>query len=167
MCIRDRVSTVELLEVNLINNIAPFILNSRLKPLLEKSAYPSRFIINVTSSEGQFAYTQKTIFHPHTNMTKAALNMMTRTSAEDFARSGILMNSVDVGWVSTGNPIEKKERLASEGHVMPLDIHDAASRIYDPIASSLNENTAPWGKLFKNYKVAVSYTHLDVYKRQG
>lgn len=149
----SEVSTTELLEVNVINNIAPFILNSRLKPLLEKSAFPTRFIINVTSSEGQFSYSRKTIFHPHTNMTKAAVNMMTRTSAEDFAGSGILMNSVDVGWVSTGNPIEKKQRLAEQGHVMPLDIHDAASRIYDPVASALNTELRLWGKLFKNYKI--------------
>lgn len=147
------VSTEELLEVNVINNIAPFILNSRLKPLLEKSDFPTRFIINVTSSEGQFSYSRKTVFHPHTNMTKAALNMMTRTSADDFANSQILMNSVDVGWVSTGNPIEKKERLAEQGHVMPLDIHDAASRIYDPIATALNSDIRHYGKLFKNYKV--------------
>lgn len=147
------VSTEELLEVNVINNIAPFILNSRLKPLLEKSSFPTRFIINVTSSEGQFSYSRKTIFHPHTNMTKAALNMMTRTSADDFAGSEILMNSVDVGWVSTGNPIEKKERLAEQGHVMPLDIHDAASRIYDPIATALNSGIRHYGKLFKNYTV--------------
>lgn len=149
----SEVSTEELLEVNVINNIAPFILNSRLKPLLEKSSFPTRFIINVTSSEGQFSYSRKTIFHPHTNMTKAALNMMTRTSADDFAGSGILMNSVDVGWVSTGNPIEKKERLAEQGHVMPLDIHDAAARIYDPIAAVLNSDIRHYGKLFKNYKV--------------
>lgn len=149
----SEVDTLELLEVNLINNIAPFILNSRLKPLLEQSSFPTRFIINVTSSEGQFSYANKTIFHPHTNMTKAALNMMTRTSAKDFADADILMNSVDVGWVSTGNPIEKKERLATNGHVMPLDIHDAAARIYDPIAMALNENINDWGKLFKNYTV--------------
>lgn len=148
----SEIGTEELLEVNVINNIAPFMLNSRLKPLLEKSSFPTRFIINVTSSEGQFSYSRKTIFHPHTNMTKAALNMMTRTSADDFAGSGILMNSVDVGWVSTGNPIEKKERLAEQGHVMPLDVHDAASRIYDPIASALNSDIRLWGKLFKNYK---------------
>jgi len=149
----SEVSTEELLEVNVINNIAPFILNSRLKPLFEKSAFPTRFIINVTSSEGQFSYSRKTVFHPHTNMTKAALNMMTRTSADDFAGSHILMNSVDVGWVSTGNPIEKKERLAEQGHVMPLDIHDAASRIYDPIAIALNSDIRHYGKLFKNYTV--------------
>jgi len=145
------IDTVELLEVNLVNNIAPFILTSRLKPLLEKSGFPDRFVINVTSSEGQFSYSNKTIFHPHTNMTKAALNMMTRTSATDFAASRIYMNSVDVGWVSTGNPIEKKQRLATQGHVMPLDIHDAAARIYDPVVKALNSGVALWGKLFKNY----------------
>ncbi len=148
----NEIDTFELIEVNLINNIAPFILNSRLKPLFQKSNFEKRFIINVTSSEGQFSYPAKTIFHPHTNMTKAAMNMMTRTSADDFARFGIYMNSVDVGWVSTGNPLEKKVRLAEEGHVMPLDIFDAASRIYAPILDVLTDNIT-WGKLFKNYKI--------------
>jgi NAD(P)-dependent dehydrogenase (short-subunit alcohol dehydrogenase family) len=80
---------VELLEVNLVNQVAPFILNSRLKALLERSEPGPRFIINVTSSEGRFSYRHKTVFHPHTNMAKAALNMMTGISAKDYADSGI------------------------------------------------------------------------------
>ncbi|MCW3466944.1 SDR family NAD(P)-dependent oxidoreductase [Chitinophaga nivalis] len=144
------VDTAEVLSANLVNNIAPFMLNSRLKPLLLQSSFAARFIINVTSSEGQFSYASKTVFHPHTNMTKAALNMMTRTSAADYAASGIYMNSVDVGWVSTGNPIEKKTRLEEKGFLPPLTLADAAARIYDPIIQGIQDQPT-YGKLYKNY----------------
>jgi NAD(P)-dependent dehydrogenase (short-subunit alcohol dehydrogenase family) len=92
----DQVSTVELAEVFLVNSIAPFVMNSRLKPLFSKRG--DAHIVNVSAMEGQFYKTFKTPFHPHTNMAKAALNMMTRTSAQDYAQSGVWMNSVDTGW---------------------------------------------------------------------
>lgn len=146
----DEVDTAEVLSANLVNNISPFMLNSRLKPLMLQSSFPDKFIINVTSSEGQFSYAQKTIYHPHTNMTKAALNMMTRTSAVDYATQHIYMNSVDVGWVSTGNPIEKKSRLEQRGFLPPLMLDDAAARIYDPILQAINGEPS-FGKLYKDY----------------
>ncbi|MCP3924996.1 MAG: SDR family NAD(P)-dependent oxidoreductase [Desulfobacterales bacterium] len=147
------VDSFELIEANLINNIAPFLINSKLKTLLIKSKFKEKFIINVTSSEGQFSYTLKTVFHPHTNMTKAALNMMTKTSARDYAESNIFMNSVDVGWVSSGNPEEKKQRLIENGFAHPLDVIDAAARIYDPVINGIEgEETPESGKLFKNFK---------------
>jgi NAD(P)-dependent dehydrogenase (short-subunit alcohol dehydrogenase family) len=146
----DEVDTAEVLSANLVNNISPFMLNSRLKPLMLLSAFPEKFIINVTSSEGQFSYAQKTIYHPHTNMTKAALNMMTRTSAADYATQQIYMNSVDVGWVSTGNPIEKKSRLEQKGFWPPLMLDDAAARIYDPMVQAIN-GYPEFGKLYKDY----------------
>jgi NAD(P)-dependent dehydrogenase (short-subunit alcohol dehydrogenase family) len=42
-----------------------------------------KFIVNVSAMEGKF-YRYKTPNHPHTNMGKAALNMLTRTSAADL-----------------------------------------------------------------------------------
>ena len=42
------------------------------------------FIVNVSAMEGKF-YRYKTANHPHTNMAKAALNMMTATAAADYA----------------------------------------------------------------------------------
>jgi NAD(P)-dependent dehydrogenase (short-subunit alcohol dehydrogenase family) len=98
------VSTVEMLEVQLVNAVAPFILNSKLKPLLKNSRFNRRFIINVSAMEGQFNRSYKSHFHPHTNMAKAALNMMTRTAAADYAGDGIFMNSVDTGWITDENP---------------------------------------------------------------
>lgn len=146
----DEVEMPELIEVNLVNNIAPFLLNSKLKDLLSRSPFEKRFIINVTSTEGQFSYKGKTEHHPHTNMTKAALNMMTRTSAEDYAKSNIYMNSVDVGWMSSGKPFEKLNQLYEEGFTPPLDLIDGASRIYDSIIETLN-NVNFYGKLLKDY----------------
>lgn len=146
----DEIEMPELVEVNLINNIAPFLLNSKLKELLCRSPFERRFIVNVTSSEGQFSYKSKTVHHPHTNMTKAALNMMTRTSAADYAESNIFMNSVDVGWMSSGKPYQKLQKLYEKGFTPPLDLIDGASRIYDAIVQSeTTENF--YGKLLKDY----------------
>ena len=100
----DRVGTVELLEVQLVNAIAPFVLNARLKPLMLRERSFDKHIVNVSAMEGQFYRRFKTDKHPHTNMAKAALNMMTRTSAVDYAKDGIFMNSVDTGWVTDEDP---------------------------------------------------------------
>merc|ERR1712146_585830 len=123
------VSTPEAVEVLCINTLTPFILNGRLRPLLERSPHPDRYIVNVSAMEGKF-YRWKQPTHPHTNMAKAALNMMTKTSAEDYARSGIFMTAVDRGWINEENPVPKAQRIASEhGFQTPIDEVDAAARI--------------------------------------
>ncbi|HLP91913.1 MAG TPA: SDR family oxidoreductase [Nostocaceae cyanobacterium] len=149
----DEVSTLEMLEVQLVNNIAPFILNSQLKPLMMKSKFPRRFIINVSAMEGQFNRESKTIYHPHTNMAKAALNMMTRTSASDYAQDGIYMNSVDTGWITDENPYPKKSYLQeNRGFYTPLDIIDGMARIYDPIVQGIKNSDEPiYGQFLKDY----------------
>lgn len=40
-------------------------------------------------------------------MAKASLNMMTRTSAADYANDSIWMTAVDTGWVTDENPFMK------------------------------------------------------------
>lgn len=149
----DEVSTMEMLEVQLVNNIAPFIFNSKLKQLMLKSPFSRRFIINVSAMEGQFNRENKTIYHPHTNMAKAALNMMTRTSAADYARDGIFMNSVDTGWVTDENPHPKKTHIQTKrGFYPPLDIIDGMARIYDPIVQGINNPQVPlYGHFLKDY----------------
>jgi NAD(P)-dependent dehydrogenase (short-subunit alcohol dehydrogenase family) len=102
------VSTSELLEVMLINVIAPFILTARVLPLMSR-VERMRYIVHVSAMEGKF-YRYKTPHHPHTNMAKAALNMLTRTSAEDLMKQGIFVNSVDTGWINDENPHEKSKR---------------------------------------------------------
>ena len=99
------VSTVELLEMQLVNAVAPFVLNARLKPLMLRTPDRDKHIVNVSAVEGQFYRRFKTTRHPHTNMAKAALNMMTRTSAADYHADGIHMNSVDTGWVTDEDPV--------------------------------------------------------------
>ena len=150
----EGVSTLELLEVQLVNSIAPFLLNSRLKKLLEQSAFERKFIVNVSAVEGQFERNYKSPFHPHTNMAKAALNMMTRTSAEDYAQSGIYMTSVDTGWITDENPHPKKVRLRENGFVPPLDLIDGAARVCAPIFEGVSNPDPPeLGVFIKDYKI--------------
>src|SRR5437667_249829 len=128
------VPSVELLEVHLVNAVAPFVLNARLKPLMLRHPSRDKHIVNVSAMEGQFHREYKTDKHPHTNMAKAALNMMTRTSAADYVRDGIHMNSVDTGWVTDEDAAALAERKReTHGFHPPLDVVDGAARILDPI----------------------------------
>jgi NAD(P)-dependent dehydrogenase (short-subunit alcohol dehydrogenase family) len=148
------VETPELLEVQLVNSIAPYILNARLKPLMVRTPGGHKHIVNVSAMEGQFYRATKTDKHPHTNMAKAALNMMTRTSAPDFVKDGIHMNAVDTGWVTDEDPAVHAARKVEEGFSPPLDIIDGAARIVDPVFVGRLTGTHVWGQFLKDYKPA-------------
>jgi NAD(P)-dependent dehydrogenase (short-subunit alcohol dehydrogenase family) len=133
----DEVDPLELLEVQFCNSIAPFLLISRLRPAMRAAVQNGArraYVVNVSAMEGQFSRRYKGPGHPHTNMAKAALNMLTRTSASEmFETDKILMTAVDTGWITDERPHQEKLRIAAEGWHAPLDLVDGAARVYDPI----------------------------------
>ncbi|MFO0688964.1 MAG: SDR family NAD(P)-dependent oxidoreductase [Myxococcota bacterium] len=146
------VPTIELIEVQLVNAIAPYVMNARLKPLMLAVPTRDKHVVHVSAMEGQFNRTFKTTRHPHTNMAKAALNMMTRTSAADFVRDGIHMNSVDTGWVTDEDPFAKTvEKETSQRFAPPLDAIDGAARVLDPIFTGFKTGRHCWGQFLKDY----------------
>ncbi|MET7761442.1 SDR family NAD(P)-dependent oxidoreductase [Streptomyces sp. NPDC005336] len=146
------VDPVEMLEVQLCNETAPFILVSRLRPAMAASPARRKYVVNVSAMEGKFGRGYKGAGHPHTNMAKAALNMLTRTSAREmFESDAILMTSVDTGWITDERPHPDKMRLAAEGFHAPLDLVDGAARVYDPIVRG-EQGEDLFGCFLKDYE---------------
>jgi NAD(P)-dependent dehydrogenase (short-subunit alcohol dehydrogenase family) len=144
------VGALEMLEVQLCNVTAPFLLVSRLRSAMTRSTFPRRYVVNVSAMEGIFNRGYKGAGHPHTNMAKASLNMLTRTSAAEMFTDGILMTAVDTGWITDERPHPTKLRLADEGFHAPLDLVDGAARVYDPIVRG-EQGEDLYGIFLKDY----------------
>jgi NAD(P)-dependent dehydrogenase (short-subunit alcohol dehydrogenase family) len=149
----EEVDPIEMLEVQLCNVTAPFILVGRLRAALAASSARRTYVVNVSAMEGQLNRGYKGPGHPHTNMAKAALNMLTRTSAEELRRDGILMTSVDTGWITDERPYPTRARLADIGFHAPLDLVDGAARVYDPIVRG-EAGEDLYGCFLKDYQPA-------------
>lgn len=147
------IETLEAAQCYVVGALAPFVLTGQLRPLLKRSPHARKFVIQASAMEGNFSRESKTARHPHTNMTKAALNMMVRTSAPDLVRDRIYCNAVDTGWITDENPHPTAQDLRANGFVPPLDCTDGAARLLDPIFSGLDQAREPESGCFlKDYR---------------
>jgi NAD(P)-dependent dehydrogenase (short-subunit alcohol dehydrogenase family)/Ran GTPase-activating protein (RanGAP) involved in mRNA processing and transport len=144
----------EAVSVHVVNALAPLALTQALLPSLRRRRHADAFLVAASAVEGQFGRPFKTPYHPHTNMAKAALNMMIRTSAGALAAERIFATAVDTGWITNENPYRMTAAMEIRGFEPPLDEIEGAARLCDPIFSVLNGGPPAYGVFLKDYRAA-------------
>jgi NAD(P)-dependent dehydrogenase (short-subunit alcohol dehydrogenase family) len=156
----------DMISAHSINTFVPLILIRELLPIMGspipsdlpplapnpqsgKTCKPLGHIINVSSREGLFEYTpsaeSKNGHHVHTNVTKAALNMITQTeSGPVWKGRRVAMNSVDPGYMSAA------PEIVAKGMECPINWTDGAARVMWPIVVGEREE-AVWGRFLKHF----------------
>ena len=147
----EEITPQEMLEVQLINVSAPFLLTNSLRKFMGSDIERKKFVINVSSVEGRFLDRPKLARHVHTNMAKASINMMTHSIASDFARDGIYVYSCDPGWVSNQFPPAYE---ISKSFVPYLTYDDGGARVLYPIVKNMYaDKVTDFGSFYKDYKI--------------
>jgi len=105
------------------NLFGPWKLSQECIPLMKRNKYGR--IVNVSSGAGSLHYMGSG--SPAYSVSKAALNAFSRILAADLHGTGILVNSVDPGWVATdmgghgGRPVEEGAKGIVWAAVLPDD----------------------------------------------
>ncbi|KAF9445281.1 NAD(P)-binding protein [Macrolepiota fuliginosa MF-IS2] len=153
-----------------VNTFAPFILLRELLPLLKGvptsrppsphgSVRPRAYVINVSCRKGVPQRNRNSAakdgHHFRTNMSKAALNMLTETeAAKTWKKDKVAINAVDPGCLSA-DPM-CAWLVGRNGQVYPMDWEDGAARVLWPVAKGKAEGVAIWGKFLRHF------TQVDV-----
>ncbi|KAF8078304.1 hypothetical protein FPV67DRAFT_1603874 [Lyophyllum atratum] len=156
----------DVISAHSINTFVPLILMRELLPIMSlpsvspspspssASAKPSAYIINVSSREGipecRPSHRAKAGHHVHTNMSKAALNMLTETEAGEAWRSArVAVNSVDPGYMSADPEWMEMSGLSDKN--CPIGWEDGAARVLWPVAMG-EKGTPVWGRFLKHFQ---------------
>ncbi|KAJ5316841.1 hypothetical protein PENANT_c016G00047 [Penicillium antarcticum] len=161
----NQIPYADLISAHSVNAFVPLILCRELLPVMGilppktsscSRPIPAGYIINVSSREGILEDTtisqSKAGHHVHTNMSKAAINMITETEAQAaWKERRVAMNSVDPGYMSAA-----PECVPADG--CPIGFEDGAGRVLWPVAAGEIEGEVAWGRFLKHFRVGAAIT---------